>query len=79
MANSYTMPNAKLTKSVKKYIKAWEALIKPIEKEFEMQTIGFDPSISMKHKNGGRAVEIPVWFAEKLVALINDKNIPPRQ
>jgi hypothetical protein len=44
-----------------------------------MQTIGFDPSISMKHKNGGRAIEIPVWFAEKLVALINDKNIPSRQ
>jgi len=53
MVNSYTMPDATQTKSVKKYISAWKALTKPIEKEFEMQTIGFDPSISMKQKNGG--------------------------
>jgi hypothetical protein len=70
MTTYYTTPEGKQTKSVKVYLKEWDALKKPIEKAFDMEAIGFDPSLTMKHRNGGRAVEIPVWFAQKLVKMI---------
>lgn len=73
MTTYYTTPSGKQTKSVKAYLKEWNALKNPIEKAFDMETIGFDPSITMKHKNGGRAIEMPVWFAQKLIKLLQNQ------
>lgn len=73
MATYYTTPDSKQTTSIKKYLTEWDRLKKPIEKAFDMQTVGFDPTLTMKHKNGGKSIEIPVWFAQKLVGMIENQ------
>lgn len=70
MTTYYTLPDRKQTKSIKTYLKEWDALKKPIEKAFDMKSIGFDPGLLMCHRNGGNPIDIPVWFAQKLVKMV---------
>lgn len=70
MTNYYTTPDEKSTTSIKRYLKEWDALKEPLEREFDLVCIGFDPGLLMRPKLGGKAIDIPVWFAKRLVKLL---------
>ena len=68
MSDSYKTPDGQYTKSVRRYLREWNAIKKPLEKALDLQSIGFDPSFSMCPKGGGPAVEIPLWLARRILA-----------
>lgn len=63
------LPNRTATKSVKKYLKEWHAIMDPICKLMGWTVYGFDPAITFREANGG-AVEIPVEFVQRICDLI---------
>lgn len=70
MSELYRTPDGKTTTSVKRYLKEWNALKKPLEKALDLESIGFDPGFLMRPKGGGNSVEIPTWMAKRIVALV---------
>jgi hypothetical protein len=69
---TYRMPNGKLARSRKIYGESWEALYKPIEKEFGAFCRGFDPDLLLVDSDGF-SWSIPVRIAIHIVELIGRK------
>lgn len=70
MTNYYTTPDGRSTTSIKRYLKEWNALKEPLERELDLVCIGFNPGLLMRPKLGGQSIDISVWFAKRLVELL---------
>ena len=70
MGQTYKTPDGEITTSVKRYLREWNALKKPLEKALDLKSIGFDPGFSMRQKGSRNSVEIPTWLAKRIVALV---------
>lgn len=73
MKEQHRLPNGKITKSMKVYLREWNKLKKLLEKELQLKTIGFDPGFIVYPEGGGRSVEIPTWLAIRIVESLNKK------
>lgn len=69
----YNLPNGSTTFSAKTLVIEWHKIGDPIEKEFGIRLVGFDPDLQFVTKRE-TTITLPVWFAQKLVALIERAN-----
>lgn len=81
----YRLPNRTSTTDALEYEKAWKAIGNPIAKEFGLRFSAFDPDLQfileleagylhLKKQTRWVSVSMPLWFAEKLSALIKEHN-----
>jgi hypothetical protein len=70
------LPNGELTKSSETYADAWKRLYEPIEKMTGCRCLRFDTRITFMDGPMGiyETLEIPVWFAEQIVTLIENQT-----
>lgn len=61
----YKLPDGRVTASLRRYLREWHMLSRPIEKALALHTIGFDPGLTMRN-SGREIVEMPLWFAQRL-------------
>lgn len=72
------MPGGKVTTSADRYCREWRKLYKPLENEFGLTLIGCDPSFLFRKKNEwGGSFDLPLWFVEKLLILIDKQKTVP--
>lgn len=69
MANTYRTPDNKYT-DADTAMKAWEKLYKPLCEEYGLRIVGFDPDLLFEDTERGLTLQIPTWFAKRLVAKI---------
>lgn len=74
---TYRCPSGDVTSSTTLYLKEWHAITEPIEAAYGLKVIGFDPHILMTNEEGLGVVDIPLWFAKRLVERLDRDR--PRQ
>lgn len=67
------MPDGKYTKDAVKMSRAWKKIYRPIEKEFGLKIIGYDPGILFKDNNW--SFQVSTAFAIQLCNLIKLANL----
>lgn len=63
-------PSGKATLSVRRYLKEWYAVIRPLEKRMNMKVLAFDPDIQLaiiKDKKIYNSFGFPIWLVEKIL------------
>lgn len=75
--SSYRCPDGTVVSDQVQYLKSWDNIIKPFEKELDMVCTGFDPSISFRpNDNWNYSIQLPVDFVINVNNKIKDlKNI----
>jgi len=63
-------PSGKTTTSVRRYLKEWRAVIRPLEKRMGMKALAFDPDVQLaiiEDKKIYGAFGFPLWIIEKIL------------
>lgn len=68
----WVLPDGTFTNERSEYLSEWKKLRDALEKKYDIQVMAYDPHISFVDKKNKKSgwVDIPVWFAKRL---INDK------
>lgn len=64
MIRRYFLPNRQLTEDVEEYIDAWESLARPMMEMTNTRLQGFDPIVTLRSKEDGEIVQLPIWFLQ---------------
>jgi hypothetical protein len=71
----YRLPNGKVVNDADEYIDAWQKWAKPIEKAFGLAHSSMDPDIGFVDlSNKQNYIQLPMWFIERINALILENN-----
>lgn len=66
-------PDGEIIRGTKKYLTAWDKIIRPLEDRLNVKVYAFDPSIQImrvvdgKPQYGTGIVDLPVWLAKKIL------------
>ena len=67
----YRFPGGNITTSVARYVRGWNALVKPVARALECDVIGFNPGIHLISKGASVGFQIAVSVTERIKALID--------
>lgn len=57
------------------YLREWNSLVDALEQALGVVCIGFDPGVLMRDRGrDGSTVDIPRWFAERIVSAIQKES-----
>lgn len=68
------MPNGKVARSERVYIRAWKELYEPFCELIGAECIGFDSDLLLRYVEGGPPFEVPVHLAQKILMAIAAKE-----
>jgi YD repeat-containing protein len=68
------LPCGNLTTDVDAYIHAWKSLANVIEDALDAQVYAFNPDLGVRDKEGLAGFSLPMWAAQKIVTLVNQRD-----
>lgn len=78
----YSLPDKTTTTDVDEFVGAWRTLAEPIERTFDLQLVGFDPSFQFRkgnpHGQYSKVIDLPVWFVQTLGEVLSKAALDVR-